>query len=321
MAYVFNTAEGAASGTTVSLANSDDNGAGAALDVSSSGTRQYSNAYKRSGATSFKCEGTSGNTSILGWDSTVGGSLTVASAAKTFRCYFWIVAAPSATCEVVQVRNAGNGGAVQLRTDRKLNIVDDAATIKYTTTTVLTTLTMYRLEYRVKKGTGSGDGTIEFALFLGESTTPLDSYSTTTANQGTADFVGFRWGKLTGIASTETFYFDDVAQDDTEALLGPFVGASDLQYTVTKLYREDATASVGVVTLTQLSGTSCVITEPTSKVFEILVPAHPDPLWFQMVADGDGDPVVDVFCIPPDNSTTIRRLRAGGDPTVLTDWV
>ncbi len=321
MGYVYNNAEGAASGTTVSLANSDDNGAGIALDVSSSGTRQYSNTYKRSGATSFKCEGTSGNTAILGWDSTVGGSAVSASGAKTFRAYFWIVASPSATCEIVQVRNSGNGGAVQLRTDRKLNIVDDAATVKFTTTTVLSTLTMYRLEYRVKKGTGSGDGTIEFKLFLGDSTSPLDSYSTTTANQGTADFVGFRWGKLTNIASTETFYFDDVAQDDTETLLGPSVGPSDLQYTLTNVYELDATASVGAVTVTQVSGTTCVITEPSTGLFRIAVPEHPDPLWFELVADGDGDPVIETRCIKPDNNSTLRRLRAGGDPTVLTDWV
>lgn len=318
---VYNTAAGAASGTAVTIANSDDNSAGHALDISTSGTRQYSNAYKRSGATSFKCEGTSGNTSILGWDSTVGGSLTVASPAKTFRFYFWIVAAPSATCEIVQVRNSGNGGAVQLRTDRKLNIVDDAAGLQFTTTTVLTTLTMYRGEYRVEKGTGAGDGTIEFKLFLGESTTPLDTFYTTTANQGTADFVGFRWGKLTGITSTETFYFDDVAQDDTSVLLGPALGPSDLQHDSTYMHRVDASASTGIVTLTQVTGTVCVILETSPKVFEILIPEHPDPLWFDLVADGDGPPITHRFCLPPTNATSIRRLPDGADPTDPAAWI
>jgi hypothetical protein len=221
MTFVSNNAEGASSGTSVTLANSDDNGAGSALDISSSGTRQYSNTWAHSGSTSFKCEGTSGNTAILGWDSTVGGSLVTASAAKTFRCYFRFPAAPSASCDIVQIRNTGSGGGIQLHTDRKLNITDDAGTVKFTTTAALAVDTVYRLEVRYKHGASTSDGTIEFKYFAGDSTTALDSYLTTTANQGTTDFNGFRWGKLTAVASTETYYFDDVWDHRDERAL-PF---------------------------------------------------------------------------------------------------
>jgi len=321
MTFVSNNAEGASSGTSVTLANSDDNGAGSALDISSSGTRQYSNTWAHSGSTSFKCEGTSGNTAILGWDSTVGGSLVTASAAKTFRCYFRFPAAPSATVAVVQIRNAGGGGDIQLRTDRKLNITDDAGTVKFTTTAALAVDTVYRLEIRYKHGASTSDGTIEFKYFAGDSTTALDSYLTTTADQGTTDFNGFRWGKLTAVASTETYYFDDVAQDDTEVLLGPALGLSDLQYDAANIYRVDASASTGVVTLTQTSGTTCTITEPSTALFEIAVPEHPDPLWFSISADGDGDAITETFSIKPDNNSTMRRLRVGGTATVLADWV
>lgn len=319
MTFVYNKAEGASNGTTVSLANSDDNSSGDALDISSGGTRVYSSTWANHGTTSFKCEGTSGNTAILGWDSTVGGSLVTASAAKTFRCYFRFPAAPSATCEIVQIRNSANGGAIQLRTDRKLNIVDDAATIKFTTTSALSVDTTYRLEYRVKKGTGASDGTIEFAYYAGESTSPIETYSTTSADQGTANFVGFRWGKLTGIASTETYYFDDVAQDDTEALLGPYAGTSSLTYTTARKVTVDCTGSVGALTCTQTDGTTASISGPSSSIFTITIPDHKDVLVFEVSADGDGAAVTDTFKVYPDNLSNVL-VYTGGGASSISNW-
>jgi hypothetical protein len=319
MTFVYNSAEGAANTTVVSLANSDDNSAGSAIDVVS-GNPTYSSTWANHGSLSFKCSATSGNASLIGWDSTVGGSLVTASAAKTFRCYFRFPAAPSATCEVVQVRNGANGGAIQLRTDRKLNIVDDASTIQLTTAAALTVDTTYRLEYRVKKGTGAGDGTIEFKYFLGESTSPIETYSTTSANQGTVDFVGFRWGKLTGIASTETYYFDDVAQDDTEALLGPYAGASSLAFTTTRKVTVDCTGSVGTLTCVQDTGTSVgAIAGPTSDVFTITLPDHKDVLVFTVSADGDGAAVTDTFKVYPDNLSNVL-VFTGADASDIADW-
>jgi len=53
---------------TIPTANSDDNSAGDALDISTSGTRTYDSAWANTGTTSWKLEGTSGNTAILGRD-------------------------------------------------------------------------------------------------------------------------------------------------------------------------------------------------------------------------------------------------------------
>jgi hypothetical protein len=104
-------------------------------------------------------------------------------------------------------------------------------------------------------------------------------------------------------------------------LLGPALGLSDLQYDAANIYRVDASASTGVVTLTQTSGTTCTITEPSTALFEIAVPEHPDPLWFSISADGDGAAITETFCIKPDTTSTMRRLRVGGTASVLADWV
>lgn len=313
--YLQNTAAGAASGTTITVANSDDNGAGDALDVSTSGTRIYDNTYAHSGSTSFKCEGTSGNTAILGWNRT--------DTKAVLRTYLRMPTTPGATCAVIQSRNAASMGEVQVRTDGKAQVTDDTGAVVHTTTNALSTTAWNRLEYYAEKGTTTSDGKTSFGLYLGDSPTPVESvFTKTNANMGTADLTSLRFGKLTGIAFTWAAWFDSVAAEfGGSTFLGPYQGLSDLQYDASNIYRVDATASVGTVTLTQTSGTTCVILEVSPGLFEILVPEHPDPLWFTLIADGDGAPVIETFCIKPDNNVTLRRLRAGGDPTVLTDWV
>lgn len=315
MAYISNNYEAASNGTTITVGNSDDNGAGDALAVATGGTRIYSTAWAHEGTCCADLSATSGNTVTLGFTQTDAAGMSV-------RQYFRVPSLPSATCAIFQMRDSADAarGSLQLRADGKIEVVSHSDGVVYTTTTAISTSTTYRLEWRQAKG--SGTGKVGFGLYAGDSTTPLDSFSSSAMSPGTNDFVAYRFGKLTGIASTFQILFDVPAMEDQgDTLLGPLTGLTDLQYDAVRLYRVDATDSVGVVTLTQLSGTSCVVTEVSSKVFEILVPEHPDPLWFQLVADGDGPAISDTFPIRPDTSTTIRRLRAGGDPTVLSDWV
>lgn len=316
MAYVSNNAEGGANGVTISTANSDDNSAGTALDKATNVTRTYSSDWAHSGSTSFKFVGASGLAPACGWESTTGGSAVVASPAKSFRCYFRFTAAPGASCDVVQIRNAGNGGSVQLRTDRKLNIINDVGSAAWVSSAALTADTTYRFEHRAKKGTGASDGTIEFAYFLGDSETPIDSFITTATNCGTADFIGYNFGKLTSTAFTETFYFDNVAMDDVEYLLGPYSGLPALVYNIDTAIRKIPTAgSNGDITITQLSGTTATISEPTSGNFQAEFPAdHTDVLTFEIEAQADGPPISETFSIYPTSLTT--ELIYDGD-----EWI
>ena len=312
MTYYANNAEGAANGVTVSATNSDDNGAGDALDVVS-GSREFSTAQYNNGATSIKCFGTSGNTGLVGW--------TLSSSSVSTRVYFRIPSAPGATSDIMQFRNTGNGGGLQLRTDRKLAVVNDASAAVFTAATACDVDTWYRLEIAMAKGTDTSTGVINFAYYLGDSTSAIETYSVSNANCGTDDWTGVRWGKLTGIAFSLDLYFDDfAASTGTTTLLGPMLGASALTFSTARNVKVDCTGSVGTLTCVQDSGTSVgSIAGPTSSIFTITLPDHKDVLVFTVSADGDGAAVTDTFKVYPDNLSNMLVL--GSLPaSTLANW-
>ncbi len=314
MTFLRNNCEGAASGTTITTANSDDNSAGDPLDISTSGTRIYDNSWTHSGTTSWKCEGTSGNTAILAYDRTDPSVAT--------RVYFRFTGNPSATCGILQARNSGSMGEVQMRTDGKLQVTDDAGTILFTTASALSTSTTYRLEHYVAKGTTTSNGKVSFAYYLGDSPTPVESaFVSTTANMGTADVTSMRFGKLTGIASTWAVWFDDVAVEyGATAFIGPLLGDPIIAHTELRVVEVDTAGSNGTIAITQLSGTTATITGPTSEVFRIELPAHTDVLRFEIEATGDGAPITETFDVAPTSLTT-ELIFQGGDPTDLANWL
>lgn len=312
--FLRNNCEGAASGTSLTTANSDDNSAGDALDISTSGTRTYDNAWVNSGSTSWKCEGTSGNTAILAYDRTDPSVAT--------RVYFRFTGNPSATCGILQARNSGSMGDVMMRTDGKLQVVDDAGGILFTTASALSTSTTYRLEFFAAKGTTTSNGKVSFAYYLGDSPTPVESaFVSTTANMGTADITSMRFGKLTSIASTWAVWFDDVAVEyGATAFIGPLLGDPIIAHTELRVVEVDTAGSNGTIAITQLSGTTATITGPTSEVFRIELPAHTDVLRFEIEATGDGAPITETFDVAPTSLTT-ELIFQGGDPTDLANWL
>lgn len=315
MAYKSNNCEGASNGTAISVANSDDNAAGDALAVTTGGTRQYTSAWANHGTTSWECSATSGNTAILGFTQTAAAGLST-------RCYIRVTALPSATCTILQMRTDTDlaRGTVAMRTDGKLEVNTQAGVV-FTTTTACSINTTYRIEWRQIKGTTTSDGTVGFKLFAGESTTALETYTTSAANTGTNDLVSWRLGKITGIASTFAIMFDDVAMEDQgTTFLGPLLGLSDLTFTTARKITVDCTGSVGTLTCTQTSGTSVgSISGPTSSVFTITLPDHKDVLVFTVSADGDGDAVTDTFKVYPDNLSNVL-VYAGGGASDIANW-
>lgn len=311
--FLRNNCEGAASGTSITTVNSDDNSAGDPLDISTSGTRIYDNAWANSGATSWKTEGTSGNTAILAYDRTDPSVAT--------RVYFRFTGNPSATCGILQARNSGSMGEVHMRTDGKLQVTDDAGTILFTTASALSTSTTYRLEHFVAKGTTTSNGKVSFAYYLGDSPTPVESaYVSTTANMGTADVTSMRLGKMTAIASTQAWWFDDVAVEyGATGFIGPLAGDPEIAHTELRVVEVDTAGSNGTLTLAQLSGTTATITGPTSGVFRIELPDHTDTLRFEIEAEADGDPITTTFDVFPTSLAT-QLICQGGDSSDFANW-
>lgn len=314
MAYYLNSAEAAASGTTVTTANSADNGAGNALTVASGGTRIYDNSWFRGGTRSWKVTGAAGTSAVLGWS---GGT----SLSSSFRCYFKFDTLPASTCAVFQARNStGHVGEFQVQSNGKFRITDSAAGgASYTTTATLSTGTTYRFEARLVVGTAT-TGYGQYALFVGDSTTPLETTTQSAWNLGTTAVDGWRWGKVTAAPAWDVWFDEAAWEDSGTALLGPLAGTSLVAYTTDQVVEVDTTGSVGTMTLTQTGGTTATITGPTGGVFKIVRPVnHRDVLSFDLSADGDGPAATTPIYIYPDNLTN-ELIYVGGGATNINNW-
>jgi len=137
-----------------------------------------------------------------------------------FRSDFRIAAAPSTTIQTFTARNASNYIiGLNLNTARKLQVAHWAGAVLYTTTTTLAVDTWYRWELWGEVTT-AGAGILHFALFLGDSTTPLETFDTTTADLQSTNITETRIGKHS-TSGTLSLIIDNFAMGDTAAALGP----------------------------------------------------------------------------------------------------
>jgi len=198
-----NNSAGAASGTTITTANSDDNSAGDALGVVT-GTRVYDNTWAHSGTTSFKSSGAAASGFV--------GFSAGTSANATFQGWFWFNALPATTQGILQCRIASpdsNGGEVQVQSNGRIRLGLDG----WISNTVLSTSTAYRLETCWTAGATASTGRVRLALFLGDDLVPLETHATNEVNTGTTTFSGYRFGKLTS-SGTWDVWWDDVTYND-----------------------------------------------------------------------------------------------------------
>lgn len=97
----------------------------------------------------------------------------------------------------------------------------DAATTLWTGTSNLATNTVLRLELYVVCGTGNA--TVQGAYYLGDSTTPVESFNISTATTTAASFTSVRIGKSLGSAVSANHWWDDIALETAATgLLGPY---------------------------------------------------------------------------------------------------
>lgn len=304
MTILTNNCEGAANGTAITTGNSDDNSAGDALNlVFGTATMEYDTAWDAGGATSWRIDATA-EKGIFGWSLATDAVLTEFD--------FRLAAVPGSTTTLAQVRNGGNGGVVQLLSNGKLYIADDSGAAKYVSSSaVVAGATDYRLKYLAVVGDDTSSGTIEVTLYAGGTDTVLDSFTTTTANNGTASWDYVQFGVISNV--TVEMWVDNPTVDDT----GGFATATG---TTAQAVLVDTSGSVGSLALTQDSGTTATITGPTAGVFTIERPAgHADTLEFTLTATGAGPDATMAVTIPPDNINT-TLVFGGGDATDINDW-
>ena len=212
---------GYADGTAVTTANSDDNGAGAAL-LALSGAATYSTTTPHKGALNYRLPvGTSGNLYVRGLAGPAGTTLAG-------RGYLLIESnALTGTTQVLRGLNGSTAMMFGLRLTTGLipSITNGGGGVMATGSTALSLNTWYRLEFWVTPGTTTSTGRMSVDLYQGEDTiTSLVHYDTVAGNAGTAQTPrSVEWGRSSTAAGAFTMRVDDLALDDGigETYIGP----------------------------------------------------------------------------------------------------
>jgi hypothetical protein len=216
--FVKNTAEGGTSGTAVTVANSGG-ASGNALTVVSKGTGaalNYSTAAAAHGSLGYALTGTSGTSTLMGWN-----GYSVPSMAIRFY-YNPGTSLPNQVLRLADIRNStATAARVELSASNQIFIQNAAGTTVTTFPHALQANTWYRVELTIS--VSASTATIKAAYYLGTSTTPVDTaYSTTTGNTGTANITQVSIGSAASATWAGTSFFDDLAaESQSTAFIGP----------------------------------------------------------------------------------------------------
>lgn len=227
-----NSAEGGSDGTAVTTGNSGGASGDAFSAITLSGT----------GAVTFETDAAVHDD--LGYRSSGGASSTAyaratwtADAACEIVWYQHCPVAPSSTFQLAALRSASSAAlGVNMASAGNFQAVNAAGSSVNNTSGSFTNRpgARYRFQLRGVKGTGTGDGTIELRVYLGDSTVPLHTYTSSAVNAGTADINQFRLGKVSTTTTPADIDWDSVrvytgADADGSAKPWPFT-APDADY-------------------------------------------------------------------------------------------
>ncbi|MGB4762611.1 MAG: hypothetical protein WBP12_04640 [Candidatus Saccharimonas sp.] len=213
-----NSAEGQPNGTGLVVSNSGG-ASGTPFDVVSlTGTSSitFSTAQAAKGIASYEFISNSAGTALAIFSSGVAGM------AGALRYYLYLTALPSNTIDVAAIRNnAAVACKLQMTSAGVLRATNASGTTIGTLSGTLSINTWYRLEMQCIVGVDTSSGTISAQYYLGDSLSPIDSYSSTSVNAGTDPLSDCRIGKYSG-SGTFSAYIDDVAYTANRAyIIGP----------------------------------------------------------------------------------------------------
>lgn len=220
---IANSLEGGTNGTAISAANSGGtSGTAFSTTVLASTTINYSNlvAHNSTLSAQFAYAGSS-SAGYIPWNF----SPTATTTRVAHRVYWYsgatftsqdIYAVRSSAAPVMKVGTEASGKLVILNTSN--------ATIA-TATAALSANTWYRIEVAVTIGTTTSNGVIEMAYYLGDSLTPVQTFTTiTNANLGIVAMTLVRIGSGSTVASARTQYYDDLMVAElASGFIGPTV--------------------------------------------------------------------------------------------------
>lgn len=226
MASLLWTAEGGAENVTVTAANSGG-ASGDAWDTVVTGanaTQQYKADVVLNGKRSItQFTGASSVSCYSQWTAKIAARWPAGMTTNYGGCYLRISAIPGVDTTFVEMSDAAgttNRANIRVRSTGAIRLRNAANGTVTTTATILSVNTWYRVEWRVD---GSITGAYTISLFLGNSTSAIETIS------GTANFGGvigtYRFGFVANVANSIQYWLDGMQVNDT-GLPGPLTYAS-----------------------------------------------------------------------------------------------
>lgn len=214
MALVQNTFNGGTPGTTISEANSGG-ASGTQFDfveILAGATATYESSAAAHGARGANITGNGAHAFL---------QHNIQSNTKlTMRFYVRFPSNPTVSCQLYTPRHASNYiGGVNISNTGKFQVTNAAGTPQFTSAT-LSLNTWYRVEIAHEVGTAT-TGKIWFKYFLGESATAVETFTSTTADLGTAPIVAYRIGKINNSGNTPMDLDSITFDPGSTAYLGP----------------------------------------------------------------------------------------------------
>jgi len=220
MAVLSNSFEGGTEGANITVANSGGGNGNAFDGVAFDNFTEYDNAFAAHGSQSGLLAA-SANAPAPVWNTSWPGSTTVWT-----RAYMRFTdATPAASTVIHEVRELNGttvGCDVRLTTTGTIQL-RAPATLRYTSSTVITDNSWFRIELQVDSSATVGH--IQCRLFVGANvngTTADESFGSAVDNWDTGDGTVGGWRTGWGTTSTANMWIDEVSMSDV-GWLGPYV--------------------------------------------------------------------------------------------------
>lgn len=177
---------------------------------------------------------------------------------------YWYADTLSSSDQVFSFWNA-SGSVVTLGLDASLHFkaTDAAGTVIHTSSATASAGTWYRVEAAVQPGTSTTTGVLDYAVYVGDSTTAIWSGTDSAANLGTVALNAIRFGRGTSTYAAANRWYDDIAVVPmSSGLIG--ASAKSLLGTTTANGQVTVTGGGGSASSYQLTTTTAVGTVDVS---------------------------------------------------------
>jgi hypothetical protein len=298
MALKQNSAEGQTPTTVLTIANSGG-GSGSSFGSVSAGNITYSDAQAAHNTQSYHITASAGTAIFAGLS--VGTAVSAAAA----RFYLYLNSYPTVAIDsLVQLRaTTGRAATLGMTTAGRLTVYNSAAAVIQTAPSgsAIPLNTWVRVELRAVVGTGATDGTIATAFYLGDATSAVWSYASTTVNAGTNLINEGRFGRANSTGDIDGFMDDLAFNDGLTSFIGPAAGnippvanagidqtvETDASVALDGSASSDNDGTIISYTWTQLSGTAVTLSG-SGPTRTFTAPSSPTILVFSLTVTDDG---------------------------------